>query len=68
MSRQIQMVVWIIATVVGVAGVIIIARATVIGTDSMLGILLLGVTAALLLITTAGKPGRNKGDTPEKRF
>jgi hypothetical protein len=66
MNRKTQMVLWIIATVIGTAGCIILARANVLGTPATYGVVLLSVTAAILLITYFAKPvspGRDKGDT-----
>ena len=66
MNRKTQSILWIIATVIGVVGVVIIASAIVFGTTANYGIVLLCVTAAVLLTTYFAKPvepGRDKGDT-----
>jgi hypothetical protein len=66
MNRKTQMILWIIATVVGVVGLIMIASAIVLGKVASYGIVLLSVTVTLLLITYFSKPlapGRDKGDT-----
>ena len=60
------MILWIAATVIGTAGVVIIARTMVIGTSATYGVVLLCATAAVLLITYFTKPvapGRDRGDT-----
>ena len=44
------MILWIIATVVGVVGLIMIASAIVFGTVTNYGIVLVAITVALLLI------------------
>ena len=62
MNRKTQMIIWVAATVVGVIGILIIARSTVTGASATYGIVLLCLTTVLLLITTAAKPGRDKGD------
>ena len=66
MNRKTQLILWIIATVIGTAGCVILARANVWGTPATYGIVLLSITATLLLITYFVKPvspGRDEGDT-----
>lgn len=62
MSRKTQIIIWIIATIVGTAGTVDIALATVTRSPVSFGVVFLCITAALLLITAAFRPGRD-GDT-----
>jgi hypothetical protein len=66
MDRKARMILWIIATVIGTAGVSIIVRAFITGGTSMYGIILLGVMTVILVFTwvaEAPPPGKDKGDT-----
>jgi hypothetical protein len=57
-----QMILWIAATVVGVAGILIVVWAWITNSSNTYGIALLGLMTVLLLITWSGKSGRDKGD------
>lgn len=61
-KRKTQLILWVIATIIGVVAVYNIARSIVIGTSATIGVSLLALTLIVLTITLSLKPRRD-GDT-----
>ena len=64
-KRKTQVILWIIATAIGMVGIYIIAQAIVIGTSATTGLILLAVPILVLIITLNFRQGRD-GDSMGK--